>query len=61
MLEIQIRDLEARVEILSGGKDEALGEMRNMVKGLYFISYTSCPTICTSNSRRFDDRKSDPS
>jgi hypothetical protein len=30
---IQIRDLEARVEILSGGKDEALGEMRNMLKG----------------------------
>lgn len=29
----QIRDLEARVEILSGGKDEALGEMRNMLKG----------------------------
>ncbi|KAJ2916489.1 hypothetical protein MD484_g3924, partial [Candolleomyces efflorescens] len=30
----QIRDLEARVEILSGGKDEALGEMRNVVKDL---------------------------
>ncbi|KAF8914100.1 hypothetical protein CPB84DRAFT_1861639 [Gymnopilus junonius] len=30
----RIRDLEARVEILSGGKDEALGEMRNMVKDL---------------------------
>ncbi|PPQ72348.1 hypothetical protein CVT24_002064 [Panaeolus cyanescens] len=30
----RIRDLEARVEILSGGKDEALGEMRNMLKDL---------------------------
>jgi hypothetical protein len=30
---LQIRDLEARVEILSGGKDEALGEMRNILKG----------------------------
>lgn len=29
----QIRDLEARVEILSGGQDEALGEMRNILKG----------------------------
>jgi len=29
----QIRDLEARVEILSGGQDEALSEMRNMLKG----------------------------
>lgn len=29
----QIRDLEARVEILSGGKEEAIGEMRNMIKG----------------------------
>lgn len=33
----KIRDLEARVEILSGGKDEALGEMRNMVKGSFCI------------------------
>lgn len=31
----KIRDLEARVEILSGGKDEALGEMRNMLKGIH--------------------------
>uniref|UniRef100_A0A0W0FCJ1 BZIP domain-containing protein n=1 Tax=Moniliophthora roreri TaxID=221103 RepID=A0A0W0FCJ1_MONRR len=31
----RIRDLEARVEILSGGKDEALGEMRNILKGVY--------------------------
>ncbi|KAF8165155.1 hypothetical protein B0H34DRAFT_793579 [Crassisporium funariophilum] len=30
----RIRDLEARVEILSGGKDEALGEMRNICKDL---------------------------
>ncbi|KAF5333498.1 hypothetical protein D9611_002324 [Ephemerocybe angulata] len=30
----RIRDLEARVEILSGGKDEALGEMRNVCKDL---------------------------
>ncbi|KDR83541.1 hypothetical protein GALMADRAFT_235749 [Galerina marginata CBS 339.88] len=30
----RIRDLEARVEILSGGKDEALGEMRNILKDL---------------------------
>ncbi|KAF9569489.1 hypothetical protein CPC08DRAFT_813067 [Agrocybe pediades] len=30
----RIRDLEARVEILSGGKDEALSEMRNMLKDL---------------------------
>ncbi|KAG6890906.1 hypothetical protein C0995_000863 [Termitomyces sp. Mi166 len=30
----RIRDLEARVEILSGGTDEALGEMRNMLKDL---------------------------
>ncbi|KAG6833745.1 hypothetical protein H0H87_001177 [Tephrocybe sp. NHM501043] len=30
----RIRDLEARVEILSGGQDEALGEMRNMLKDL---------------------------
>jgi hypothetical protein len=28
--------LEARVEILSGGKDEALGEMRNILKGKFF-------------------------
>ncbi|KAI9510419.1 hypothetical protein F5148DRAFT_1179216 [Russula earlei] len=30
----RIRDLEARVEILSGGKDEALSEMRNILKDL---------------------------
>ncbi|KDQ64743.1 hypothetical protein JAAARDRAFT_64581 [Jaapia argillacea MUCL 33604] len=30
----RIRDLEARVELLSGGKDEALGEMRGMLKDL---------------------------
>ncbi|KAH6915248.1 hypothetical protein BKA70DRAFT_1258439 [Coprinopsis sp. MPI-PUGE-AT-0042] len=30
----RIRDLEARVEILSGGKEEAIGEMRNMIKDL---------------------------
>ncbi|KAH9482857.1 hypothetical protein JR316_0004957 [Psilocybe cubensis] len=29
----RIRDLEARVEILSGGENEALGEMKNMLKG----------------------------
>jgi hypothetical protein len=29
----QIRDLEARVEILSGGQDEAISEMRNILKG----------------------------
>ena len=32
----KIRDLEARVEILSGGQDEAVGEMRNMLKGRMF-------------------------
>lgn len=31
---IQIRDLEARVELLSGGKDEAMSEMRNILKGM---------------------------
>ncbi|KAG7097146.1 hypothetical protein E1B28_004524 [Marasmius oreades] len=30
----RIRDLEARVEILSGGKDEAMGEMGNILKDL---------------------------
>ncbi|KAF7965995.1 hypothetical protein HWV62_40523 [Athelia sp. TMB] len=30
----RIRDLEARVELLSGGKDEALGEMRKILKDL---------------------------
>ncbi|KAL0581981.1 hypothetical protein V5O48_000039 [Marasmius crinis-equi] len=30
----RIRDLEARVEILSGGKDEAMSEMRNILKDL---------------------------
>ncbi|KAK1236671.1 hypothetical protein PQX77_000027 [Marasmius sp. AFHP31] len=30
----RIRDLEARVEILSGGKDEAMSEMRNILKGM---------------------------
>lgn len=30
----RIRDLEARVEILSGGKDEAVSEMRNILKDL---------------------------
>ncbi|TFY79403.1 hypothetical protein EWM64_g4610 [Hericium alpestre] len=30
----RIRDLEARVEILSGGKDEAISEMRNILKDL---------------------------
>ncbi|KAG6837942.1 hypothetical protein H0H93_008336 [Arthromyces matolae] len=30
----KIRDLEARVEILSGGADEAVGEMRNILKDL---------------------------
>ncbi|KAI0036081.1 hypothetical protein K488DRAFT_41996 [Vararia minispora EC-137] len=30
----RIRDLEARVEILSGGEDKALGEMRNILKDL---------------------------
>ncbi|KAF9045892.1 hypothetical protein BDZ89DRAFT_1108753 [Hymenopellis radicata] len=30
----RIRDLEARVEILSGGKDEVMGEMRNILKDL---------------------------
>lgn len=32
---IQIRDLEASVEILSGGKDAALAEMRKILKGAY--------------------------
>lgn len=31
---LQIRDLEARVEILSGGKDEALGHMKEILKGI---------------------------
>ena len=31
---LQIRDLEARVELLSGGKDEAMGEMSNILKGI---------------------------
>jgi hypothetical protein len=30
--------LEARVELLSGGKDEVSSEMRNMLKGLYYVS-----------------------
>jgi hypothetical protein len=30
----RIRDLEARVELLSGGKDEAMSEMRNILKDL---------------------------
>ena len=29
----QIRDLEARVEILSGSRDETFNELRNVVKG----------------------------
>lgn len=33
----QIRDLEARVEILSGGKDEVAGEMRNILKGEWAV------------------------
>ncbi|KAF8665614.1 hypothetical protein AX16_000070 [Volvariella volvacea WC 439] len=36
----RIRDLEARVEILSGGKDEAMGEMRNMLKDLMAENHT---------------------
>ncbi|KAF9452047.1 hypothetical protein P691DRAFT_805857 [Macrolepiota fuliginosa MF-IS2] len=36
----RIRDLEARVEILSGGKDEALGEMRNICKDLMAENHT---------------------
>ncbi|KAF5364150.1 hypothetical protein D9756_000551 [Leucocoprinus leucothites] len=36
----RIRDLEARVEILSGGKDEALGEMRNILKDLMAENHT---------------------
>lgn len=35
----QIRDLEARVEILSGTKDEALSEMRNVLKGRSFANH----------------------
>lgn len=33
MLSTQIRDLEASVEILSGGKDEALSQLRKVLKG----------------------------
>lgn len=33
----QIRDLETRVEILSGGTDQALTEMKNMLKGASHI------------------------
>ncbi|KAF7776082.1 transcriptional regulator family: bZIP [Agaricus bisporus var. burnettii] len=36
----RIRDLEARVEILSGGKDEAIGEMRNILKDLMAENHT---------------------
>ncbi|KXN86350.1 hypothetical protein AN958_10212 [Leucoagaricus sp. SymC.cos] len=36
----RIRDLEARVEILSGGHDEALGEMRNILKDLMTENHT---------------------
>ncbi|KAF8640142.1 hypothetical protein AX17_001378 [Amanita inopinata Kibby_2008] len=36
----RIRDLEARVEILSGGKDEALSEMRNILKDLMAENHT---------------------
>ncbi|KAJ8698123.1 hypothetical protein PTI98_004863 [Pleurotus ostreatus] len=36
----RIRDLEARVEILSGGHDEALAEMRNMLKDLMTENHT---------------------
>lgn len=32
-LRTQIRDLEARVELLSGSKDETFTELRNIVKG----------------------------
>jgi hypothetical protein len=34
---LQIRDLEARVELLSGGKDEAMGEMSNILKGKFLF------------------------
>ncbi len=36
----QIRDLEASVEILSGGKDEALSQLRKVLKGMNSV-YTS--------------------
>ncbi|KAF8631282.1 hypothetical protein AX15_002608 [Amanita polypyramis BW_CC] len=36
----RIRDLEARVEILSGGKDEALSEMRSILKDLMAENHT---------------------
>ncbi|KAK2466350.1 hypothetical protein APHAL10511_001992 [Amanita phalloides] len=36
----RIRDLEARVEILSGGKDEAMSEMRNILKDLMAENHT---------------------
>jgi hypothetical protein len=35
----QIRDLEARVELLSGGKDEAMDKMRSILKGEYSIPH----------------------
>ncbi|KIL68135.1 hypothetical protein M378DRAFT_100731 [Amanita muscaria Koide BX008] len=36
----RIRDLEARVELLSGGKDEAISEMRNILKDLMAENHT---------------------
>lgn len=35
----QIRDLEASVEMLSGGKDEALSTMRKILKGASNLFY----------------------
>lgn len=32
---LQIRDLEATVDMLSGGKDEALSTMRKILKGAF--------------------------
>ena len=37
----QIRDLEASVEILSGGKDEALSQRRKVLKGTWATSLPS--------------------
>lgn len=37
----QIRDLEASVEILSGGKDEALSQLRKVLKGTWATSLPS--------------------
>ena len=36
---VQIRDLEARVELLSGSQDEALIDLRAILKGVYIVHY----------------------